>query len=77
MKTLNDKALILKINLPTMEGLAFVFTNTWTREQNIRFHGNIIINHVTKTCGMTSKGMFPSQNQKHVTRAASQLQINE
>ena len=33
-----------------MEGIAFVFTNTWTREQNIGFHGN----HVTKTCGTTS-----------------------
>ena len=51
MKTWNDKASILKINLPTMEGIAFVFTNTWTREQNIGFHGRI--NHVTKTCGTT------------------------
>ena len=52
MKTWNDKVLILKINLPTMEGIDFVFTNTWTtREQNIGFHGNI--NHVTKTCGTT------------------------
>ena len=49
MKTWNDKASILKINLPTMEGIAFVFTNTLTREQNIGFHGRI--NHVTKTCG--------------------------
>ena len=51
MKTWNYKVSILKSNLPTMEGLAFVFTNTWTREQNIGFHGNI--NHVTKTRGTT------------------------
>ena len=44
-------SLDLKINLPTMEGIAFVFTNTSTREQNIGFHGNN--NHVTKTCGTT------------------------
>ena len=47
----NDKVSSLKIDLPTMEGMNFVFTNTWTSEQNIGFHGNI--NHVTKTCGTT------------------------
>ena len=51
MKTWNDKVSILKINLPTMEGIDFVFTNTWAREQNMRFHGDI--NHVTKTWGTT------------------------
>ena len=49
MKTWTDKVSILKINLPNMKGIDFVFDNTWTREQNIGFHGNI--NHVTKTCG--------------------------
>ena len=34
MKTWNDKVSILKINLPTMESIYFVFTNTWTRDQN-------------------------------------------
>ena len=49
MKIGSDKVSILKINLPNIESIDFVFTNTWTREQNIGFHGNI--NHVTKTCG--------------------------
>ena len=31
MKTWNDTVSILKINLPTIEGIDFVFTNTWTR----------------------------------------------
>ena len=42
MKTWNNKASILKINSPAMEGIAFVFTNTWIRAQNIVFHGILI-----------------------------------